>query len=100
MMRAVYTVPKFEKNMTVARVEPAKHASTESPSRKRVCCGSLISFCRLIQPIRRDQHVGVFGHDEVLGAERNLVFAHRPKWSDVCRLLRALALLPRAPNER
>ena len=47
---AVYAVPKFVKNTTVARVLPASTASTESPSRRRVVDRSFTSFWRFTQP--------------------------------------------------
>ena len=50
MNRAVYAVPKFVKNTTVARVLPASTASTESPSRRRVVDRSFTSFCRFTHP--------------------------------------------------
>ena len=50
MTRAVYAVPKFVKNTTVARVLPASTASTESPSRRRVVDKSFTSFCRFTHP--------------------------------------------------
>src|SRR5687767_10347746 len=74
LMRVTYAEPRLVKKTTFSLVEPGSTNSTSSPSRTRVCPGSLSSRTRLSQPARVTTTLAfILEEDERLGVELDLL---------------------------